>query len=97
MNNSSENKYKFSIISLTIILFIIFNGFEFFHNHSLTKNNDTCSVCVLSNTLSNSLIKLDTVYLKNNVFEFNYFVFDLLYANLDIKDLNFSRAPPVSS
>lgn len=96
MNNSSEKLFKFSVISLTVILFIIFNGFEFFHNHSLSKNNDICSLCVLSDTLSNSLIELDTVYLKNIIFEFKYFEFNLLYINLEFKDLNFSRAPPVS-
>lgn len=96
MKNSSEKISRISVSSLIIILFIIFNGFEFFHDHSSSKNNDTCSVCVLSNTLSNSLIKYDNVYFINRVIELKYFVSNLSYTNLECKDLNFSRAPPFS-
>jgi len=53
-----KSKYSLTAFILSVFLFFIFNGIEFLHHHSDHHNAESCKVCSLSTTLSNTIVNL---------------------------------------
>lgn len=89
-----KSKYRLTAFILSVFLFFIFNGMEFLHHHSDHHNTESCKVCSLSTTLSNTIVNLKSAILLDDTFVYLGTETSLHAISFYSDNSNSERAPP---